>query len=319
MDPGSLKKKQLEIDNRIRDVYRQKVALKSISVITRNVVLIGRSRSGKSTFKKMLVNPTLVTADMTIFSDTKQASVQSFLMYAPDSFDGDSSAVSRNGETNDNHSIPVVLNVMDTPGLSEKSESGAGRSDQELLDIIGKALNKEMNQYHAIFLCTSLESGSNKDDLEAFMKFRGMLGDNVRDHMCLVITRCESKTSEQQNELLNQMKQLKEYNNMLDYFKGGIFFSGALDFDAFNLANSTEIERQFQAVINMRRKLFEFIVKKEVPINVMNLNMSDVQRILKEQKQLAQKITQLEQFGGSKAKEVDTLKTELANKTCTVM
>lgn len=300
-------------------MYKRVVALKSAPVITRNIVLIGRSRSGKSTFKKTLVNPTLVTADMTIFSDTKEAGVESFLIYAPTSFQTDPSAVGRAGETSSNHFIPVVLNVMDTPGLSEKSENGSGRKDEELLDVIGKAMNKEMNQYHAIFFCASLESGSNKDDLEAFVKFRDLLGEKVRDHLCLVITRCESKTQEQQNTLVNQMQQLNEYKTMLDYFKGGIFFSGALAFDTFNLANSSEVERQFQTVVNMRRRLFEFILEKRTSINVMNLNMSDVKRMLEEQKQLTQRMKDLERFGGSKAKEVETLKAELDKKVCAVM
>lgn len=95
-----------------------------------------------------------------------------------------------------------------------------------------------------VFFCTSVESGSNKDDLEAFMKFRTLLGEKIRDHMCLVITRRESKTKEQQTTLLDQMRKLEEYRDMLDFFKGGVFFSGALAFDTFNLANSHEIRTE---------------------------------------------------------------------------
>lgn len=256
---------------------------------------------------------------MTIFSDKKFAKVESYIMYAPDSFHGDPTSICRADETDTEHFIPLVLNILDTPGLSEKSVNGTGRHDDELLDIIGKALNKELNQYHAIFFFASLESGSNRDDLEAFMKFRDLLGENAKQHMCLVITRCESKSKEQRDALLNQMKQLTEYKSMFDYFKGGIFFSGALDFDTFNVANSVGIQRQFQAVIDMRRKIVEFILTKKATIDVMNLNMSDVQRILKEQNDLNKKIMELRRLGGAKEKEVERLTKELDSKSCVVM
>lgn len=150
-DSNSLKQKQIDIDNRVREVYRRNVALKSIPTVTRNIVLVGRSRSGKSTFKKTLVNPTLVTADMTIFSDTKYAEVQSFLIYGPGSFNGDPSLVCRQGQEENDKTLPLVLNIMATPGLSEKKEGEPGRLDDELVQIIRDALNKEMNKYHAGF------------------------------------------------------------------------------------------------------------------------------------------------------------------------
>jgi GTPase SAR1 family protein len=249
LTPEQVKNKQKAIDNKVCDAFLSRVPSKCINVVTRNIVMIGRTRSGKSTFKKFLVNPTIVAENMTIFSDTKVPEINSFLLYQPELFQHNASNVLREDGEHERSVSPIVLNIMDTPGLFESRDDGdQSRTNKEILKLIEDCMKREICQYHAIFFCASLDTGSNKEDLDSFMIIRNFLGKDVTKHACLIITRCESKTEQQRTALLEEMRRQTQYREMIDFFKGGVFFSGALNFDDYNTGDEGKITRQFQAI-----------------------------------------------------------------------
>ncbi|CAF4273006.1 unnamed protein product [Adineta steineri] len=85
----------------------------------KNILLTGRTRTGKSTIKSLLVNPTNVPNELTLKSGTKESRCQSFHLQEDD----------------------VVLNITDTSGLFEHNKKELEiRCNEMILKTIGFAL-----------------------------------------------------------------------------------------------------------------------------------------------------------------------------------
>ncbi|CAF0962032.1 unnamed protein product [Adineta steineri] len=112
----------------------------------KNILLIGRTRTGKSTIKSLLVNPTNVPNELTLKSGTKESRFQSFHLQEDD----------------------VVLNITDTSGLFEHSNKELEIRDNEMiLKTIGFCINIEITKFHAICFCVFLTTGINQEDIQA--------------------------------------------------------------------------------------------------------------------------------------------------------
>jgi len=82
--------------------------------------LIGRTRTGKSTIKSLLMNPTNVLNELTLKSDTNEPHFQAFHLEEDD----------------------VVLNIIDTPDLFQENDKKLEIRDNK---ISGVVLNHLMN------------------------------------------------------------------------------------------------------------------------------------------------------------------------------
>jgi len=180
-------------------------------------------------------------------------------------------------------------------------------------------MKREILQFHAICFCASVEGGNNQDDLASFMLVRQYLGDIITQHTCLILTRSESKTDEQRMALLDEMRKQKQYNELIDFFRGGIYFSGALNFDDWNLALEDKLMFQFRTIIRLRKQLLDFFRQKTTSLEMMNLNFNDVKTTLEERKMFVAQIDQLKQQGSAKVEEIQSLQDNLDKKGCNVM
>jgi septin family protein len=106
-----------EIKNIVRDNNRQVVEGAS----TRNVLILGRSRSGKSTIVGVLKDPTFGAENLSIFASKSGPTLLSFSMKNID----------------DEKGSVYALNIIDTPGLQEQSmENESVRNDESILQSV---------------------------------------------------------------------------------------------------------------------------------------------------------------------------------------
>ena len=141
----------------------------------KNIILVGRTRTGKSTIKSLLVNPATIPDPMTLKSGTREPHFQAFHMNDHD----------------------VLLNIIDTPGLFEHSNNELDIRDNEtILKTIGFCINMETKKFHAICFCVSLVAGINQEDIKSLELLADYFGSEASKNSCLIITRCESLAEE---------------------------------------------------------------------------------------------------------------------------
>ena len=247
---------------KINEHYLSQNASRVVPVNPKNIVIIGRSKTGKSTIKSMLVNPTKVPTELSLISDTREASIESYFI------DG----------TN------FLLNIIDTPGLFESySDEAMVRDNGTILKVIEKCINLEITKFHLICFAFSMPAGIQSDDVSALQLFIDHLGPDLSKNSCLIITRAESKTEGQRNRLLAELLNDLEFKRISTYFERGIFFTGAINYDDYE-AGHASITDQYMAVLEYRKALLNVFSQECEPFEI-SKSYIGYNRRLQEQKE----------------------------------
>ncbi|CAM4850361.1 unnamed protein product [Rotaria magnacalcarata] len=235
-----------KIIKKIEDDFKENAEYKMNEIEHRNILILGRSRAGKSTITSLLADPTEVPKDLTLKSETKQAHYCSFHLQK------------------DN----VVINIIDTPGLFERSTTEVDvRDNATILDTIGTCINMEITKFHVICFCVSLTNGINGDDIKSLQILIEYLGKKISKISCLIITHCESKSEEKRNRLKEELVQDNYFKKIAPFFELGIFFSGSINPDDFHLGNESVWEQYF-TVSEYRTQLIEFFISIKKPLKI---------------------------------------------------
>merc|ERR1712137_1031336 len=125
----------------------------------RNVLMVGRTRSGKSTTLEVLKDPCYTPPNDTIFSETVDSKCWSF-------------ALKRRSQ--DGRTVDYSLNLIDTPGLFEVKggQSGEERTNEVIKNTISQCLENEITHIHAIIMFVTFEAGINREDIQANKRLR---------------------------------------------------------------------------------------------------------------------------------------------------
>ena len=270
-----MEERRKKIMGDIHDAYETKVHHKFRVVEQRNILLIGRTQTGKTTIKQLLVDPTTIFERMPLVSDTKSATFQSFII-----------------DNND-----TILNIIDTPGLFETGDDESElRNNEAILKTIEQCIQREITKFHLVGFCASFESSINEQDVKAVQKLIAFLGQEVSKNLCLIVTRCESKTEEQRKELEQRIKANIHFKPLIDYFQQGIIFSGCLDRDSWNNATN-DLYNQFKTVVEYRERFIELLSKNIEPFMVQDSAISVLRQHIEEKRNLEHRIKELEAKG----------------------
>ena len=250
---------------RIKTYHKQQKNSNLVQVKQINILIVGRTRTGKSTIKATLLDPTSVTKEENILSDTRDPSFESFVI----------------------QDLGIVLNIIDTPGVFEYTDQASlVRSDDVILMAIAKCVNHEITKFDFVWFAFAMTAGIQSDDIKALELFKNFLGPSVKPNACLIITRSETKTRTQRDKLRKQLTNDRRFEHLREYFGGGIFFTGAIDYDSYELAQ-TSIVDQFLIVYECREELFTLINKKIEPIHIEHTFVSEIRKLQeKHQKEL---------------------------------
>lgn len=211
------------------------------NVIERRILLLGRSKSGKTTLRQMLRNPTKVSGELTLLS--KSSSLEYDVI--------------------ESNKSDVSLTILDTQSLSGRPYD----DENQLSHIREAALTNDINSYHFICYCISFEAGIRHQDISAMKAIIACYGENIKSNSCLIITRCESKSEEQRNRMLNQIERDMAFKDLIQQCQLGLHFSGALNYDNWQNGNEILLD-EFKNIYDYREKLFEFFHKSVTPCSL---------------------------------------------------
>jgi GTP-binding protein EngB required for normal cell division len=246
--PTNKTEKREKIMAEIKQDFKDNGRFKMRRTEHKNILIIGRTRTGKSTIKSLLVDPTNVPDEMRLASDTREPQFQAFHLE----------------EGN------IVLNIIDTPGLFQigfKKEDI--RDNDVILRTIGMCVNMEITKFHVICFCISLVDDFNSTDIQALNLLIDYFGIAASPNSCLILTHCECKNEEQRQMLKRKLMEDVYFKSILPFFKLGVYFSGSINRGDYNMG-SEYVYHQFVTVSDYREELIKLFIKtnEPLPINV---------------------------------------------------
>lgn len=221
---------------------------------TRNVLIVGRTRSGKSTAVGILKDPCFEPKQMSIFSDTVEPKFQSFSL------------------DNTLTQVKYTVNVIDTPGLKEVKQMGIeARSDATIIETINYCLKNEITKINVLLIFISFELGVTKDDVDAFRSFLEKFGhESIKIGIC--ITRSEDKDQQWQKNVEEQLNQHAYFNEVLKRPNISICFTGCVDPQKTALlSNVDDLKKIYIKVYNLRRKVLEIVFGADNQVSLLEL------------------------------------------------
>jgi len=231
-----------------------------VSTETRNILLCGRTRSGKSTTMGVLKDPCYVPQNTSIFSETQNPKFQSFAI-------------------NNRYEKLVekfTINIIDSPGLFEvrgKESSESERSNEMISQTIAKCLENEITNINGIILFSTFEAGINQQDILAMKIFLDMFG-GCGVSVCLCITHADKHTEKWCESIKSELTQHKELAPLIEREKMPILFMGCVNYNDKVYTSADDLLDDWKSVYGWRKELLDWIFAANNRKNLTQMNIS---------------------------------------------
>lgn len=212
-----------------------------------NVVLLGMTRTGKTTFKRTLENPTYTPPQPKMFSATRQAEADTISMGA----------------------TGPQVRIMDTPGLCDIVEDkGRQLKDTEIIADNEKAIISEFGGYDKVdhvFMTLKLDERLCEQEIDAIRRYAEYLKSKGITNLTLLLTHCEKFSDEQNKDLIAQGRNHGTFDDLIkEFFKNGeaILYSGGLPSHSHSMwAGDVEqtVSMTLNRVMELRKRIGEKI------------------------------------------------------------
>jgi len=169
------------------DMYDKNSFRCFVKCLSYNVVLVGDSRVGKSTFIEHL-QQNVVESDNQPYRGTVLPEIKTLYLF-------DEDKVMENQH--------IVINILDTPGLDEKPIDGVGRPNEQLRDIISGHIKENFSSLDLI-LITIQNKGITENVMKSIYNIKEYFGNKYLCSMCLLITHCDYFNEQQEQEHLKK-------------------------------------------------------------------------------------------------------------------
>lgn len=176
---------------------------------TFNVVLVGDSRVGKSTFIDQLQSTVLVD-DNNPYRGTVLPEVKTLYMFDDQKI------------LNNEH---IVISLLDTPGLDEKPIDGVERPNEQLKDLISGHIKENFSTIDLI-LITIQRKGITDALMKSVYDMKEYFGNKYLRNMCLLITHCDNFKKEDEEKYLKELLKNEEMEDFCEAIQNRIIFTG---------------------------------------------------------------------------------------------
>jgi len=204
----------------------------------RNIIMVGRTRSGKSTAISVLKDTCYKPPSFNIFSETARPKFSSFVLT----------------ESRQNY----IINVIDTPGLFEqKGEESKARDNDIIMSTILESVKHKVTSVNSLMIFASCEAGIRPDDIQALEHFLRLFG-GAEVNLALCITRSESRNEKNKEELVAQLRLHPTLGPIIKEKNIEILFMGCIDYVS-NYTDKKTLMRAYKPVYDMREKALQWI------------------------------------------------------------
>jgi len=172
----------------------------------KNILMMGSSRSGKTTFIKYVKKLNHVT-NPELYRGTVNPESEAI-------------TIRLNGEF-------ITLNFMDNPGFDEVGKDSS-RSNEVILESILSHVKGDVTKIHLILIAVNASTGLNSKVLDCIRFFVMMFGRDFKNNMCLLMTGYESYGDDQEKKFMNEFSTNPALKLLYKSCGAGVLFTGAL-------------------------------------------------------------------------------------------
>jgi GTPase SAR1 family protein len=173
------------------------------NLVTKTILLLGKSGSGKTTFLNMLDNPEEPTRLKDGLADTANTSLEEVTVHLPDCI--------------------FNIKIIDTPGLFEtRARDEKSRTDKQILENIAKGAEEEAVRIDAFFVFHRAGTQLDSANVDAFDKLTRFLGEASRPNSYLIITETELTSDGQKRIIFDNIVQKFASESWLKFFKSSV-------------------------------------------------------------------------------------------------
>jgi GTPase Era involved in 16S rRNA processing len=237
----------------------------------KNVLLVGRSQTGKSTIVETMIDPQKGTTSNG-FSDTKEPGYNSLILHDKDK------------------NMSFQLNIIDTPGLQEVHENDKSRTDAELLKLAAVCVEKHITSLNTV--CFVSRAGkTHRNDVVVFDTVQKFLGDRFADISMMVLTHCDEFSDERLKKFERNIHGHKISKSISQYCKLGIARFGAINYTMLEQFPEKDVQQavvrsKLTRIEKMRKQFIDKIIScagRGLSINELQAIYEDRERVNKEQ------------------------------------
>jgi GTP-binding protein EngB required for normal cell division len=220
-----------------------------------NVLLLGETRSGKTTFRKILKNVNYLPK-LEVWRGTVVPLTRTSLF-----------------EIGGKH---IMLNIIDTPGFGEAADGSFARTDDNLKALISDFVKRDITKLSLVLVTINSAGGIGQAQVEQMTNCLILLGREVAPRTCFLVTHFENRGEEDEENWIATFKKNKNMGFLLRACRGGFLFTGALtpaQFDEVSLRDAFIRQQRRRNMV-----LFQKIVEGE-PVSLMSPQMADARSI----------------------------------------
>ena len=245
---SSLTKEQ--ILDKLKEKFGMQIDYQFFECNYRNLVILGRTRTGKSTISSMIKDPFYIPPLPSLFACTREITF-------------DRVTTNHNGDY-------CFFTIIDSPGLYDKMRNeGEHLTNETIKRYIDQCMTRDITHIHAFAFVFSSGSGINIEDIQSMIFIQKQYPE-LGNFFMLIITHCEEKDEDEQNKFLDEFFQHPDVikNNLREFFGLGVFFTGTLRPQLARTPNMLSAQEQEKNVLKMRRKLLDFLVSRKETFNI---------------------------------------------------
>jgi len=203
------------------------------------VLIIGDSRSGKSTFVSLIDNINYVTENEIFRGTIIPATKNLFIKY--------------NGKN-------YCVNIIDTPGFQEVSTDN-NRSDDNLQDLITNFVKRDITKIHLVLIAVNASSGLNRYQIDSIKTTIKFLGKDLIKNTCVLVTHFDLKDESEENRWVEKFTSNRNVEFITRTSRKGFLFTGALD---ESMRRDVKIRDKFILLQQRRiKKFFNLLFESE--------------------------------------------------------
>lgn len=216
----------------------------------RNIVLIGRTRTGKSTISNVIRDPFHLPPLPSLFACTRN--------------------ITFNRITTTHRGNAYFFTIIDSPGLYDSMRNEGERlTNNTIKKHLDQCITKDITHIHAFAFVFSSSSGINIEDIQSMMFIQKNYPE-LRNFFVLIITHCEEKNEEERRSFVEEFFQHPDVikHGLREFFGLGVYFTGSLRPQLQRLPNLLAARAQANNILEMRKKLLDFLIARRETYNI---------------------------------------------------
>lgn len=231
---------------------------------TMNIMMIGDSRAGKTTFLKYFAD-----LNHCVSSEIYRGTL------APES---KVMTLSFQGKI-------VTLNFIDTPGINELAKDG-NRGNDAIFDLISGFVRRDITKIHMVMITMNISSGFTSHNLATIMSIVSELGKDFTKNICLLVSNYEDYGESDEQSLRDSICNDSALSVLNMACKAGVLFTGGMTQETYD-----DVSLRDKFMVRQKKRICEFIdvLMRMIPTDMrtervteINSRMKSVESIMKD-------------------------------------